>query len=78
MPYVKLSEKNKPRRDQLKAELLERQKAYRKTNQEMADAMGICRRTYQTLLNTHTDEWTVKQLELAFRAVGVRLSVRTL
>ena len=75
MPYCKLSELNKPRRDRLKADLLERQNAYGKTNEQMAVAMGISRSTYQRLLKQHTEEWTVKQLQTAFHAVGVHLSI---
>lgn len=75
MPYVKLSELSKPRRDRLKADLLERQLAYNKTNEDMAAAMGISRSTYQRLLKQHTEEWTVKQLTAAFHEVGVRLHI---
>ena len=75
MLYVKFSELSKPKKDRLKADLLERMGAYKMTNAEMAAAMKISRSTFQRLLKEHTDEWTVEQLTLAFRAVKVRLSI---
>ena len=78
MPYIKLAETPKEKRDSLKAELLERMTATHTTNADMAEYMNISRSTFQRLLKEHTDEWTVEQLTLAFRAVKVRLSITTM
>ena len=78
MPYVRLSELSKPKKDRLKADLLERMDAYNMTNAQMAEAMEISRSTFQRLMKTHTDEWTISQITLAFRAVKTRISVNTL
>ena len=78
MPFVKLCERNRPRRDTLKAALLERQRAEGVTNEELAEAMGISRSTLYRLMNEHTDNWTIAQLTLAFRAVKCRIRVDAL
>ena len=78
MPYIKLAETPKEKRDSLKAELLERMTATHTTNADMADAMHISRSTFQRLMKTHTDDWTVSQIKSAFRAVKVRISLTTL
>ena len=78
MPYVKLSELSNPKKDRLKADLLERMDAYNMTNAQMAEAMQISRSTFQRLMKAHTDEWTLEQITLAFRAVKTRISVNTL
>ncbi len=77
MPYVKLSDKSKPKPDRLKAVLLERMRSGGKSQAEIAEAMNVSPSTFQRLLKKHSDEWTVKQITLALRAVDVRLSLRT-
>jgi len=77
MPYCKLSDRSKPRPDRLKAMLLERMQSERKTQADIAAAMGISLSTYQRLQKRHTDEWTVNQLTLALRAVDIKLSLKT-
>lgn len=78
MPYVKLSDKSKPRPDRLKAVLLERMRSEGKNQTDIAKAMSISLRTFQRLMAQHTEEWTVNQITLALRAVDVRLTLRTL
>ena len=77
MPYVKLSDKSKPRPDRLKAVLLERMRSEGKNQTDIAEAMSISLRTFQRLMSQHTEEWTVNQITLALRAVDVRLTMRT-
>lgn len=77
MPYVKLSDKSKPRPDRLKAVLLERMRSEGKNQTDIAEAMSISLRTFQRLMAQHTEEWTVNQITLALRAVDVRLTMRT-
>lgn len=77
MPYVKLSDASKPRPDRLKAVLLERIRSKGIRHDEVAKAMNVSPSTFQRLLKKHSDEWTVKQITLALRAVDVRLSLRT-
>lgn len=77
MPYVKLSDKSKPRPDRLKAVLLERMRSEGKNQTDIAGAMNISLRTFQRLMSQHTEEWTVNQITLALRAVDVRLTMRT-
>lgn len=78
MPYVKLSDKSKPRADRLKAILLERMRSEGKSQAEVAGAMNVSPSTFQRLLKKHSDEWTVNQITLALRAVDVRLTLRTI
>ena len=78
MPYVKLSDKSKPRPDRLKAVLLERMRSEGKNQADIAEAMSISIRTFQRLMSQHTEDWTVNQITLALRAVDVRLTLRTL
>lgn len=77
MPYVKLSDKSKPKPDRLKAVLLERMRSEGKSQAEIAEAIDVSPSTFQRLLKKHSDEWTVNQITLALRAVDVRLSLRT-
>ena len=77
MPYVKLSDKSKPKPDRLKAVLLERMRSEGKSQAEIAEAINVSPSTFQRLLKKHSDEWTVNQITLALRAVDVRLSIRT-
>ena len=77
MPYVKLSDKSKPKPDRLKAVLLERMRSEGKSQAEIAEAINVSPSTFQRLLKKHSDEWTVNQITLALRAVDVRLSLRT-
>ena len=77
MPYVKLSDKSKPKPDRLKAVLLERIRSKGIRHDEVAEAMNVSPSTFQRLLKKHSDEWTVEQITLALRAVDVRLSLRT-
>ena len=78
MPYVKLSDKSKPKPDRLKAVLLERMHSEGKNQTDIAEAMSISLRTFQRLMSQHTEDWTVNQITLALRAVDVRLTLRTL
>ncbi len=77
MPYVKLSDKSKPKPDRLKAVLLERMRSEGKSQAEIAEAMNVSPSTFQRLLKKHSGEWTVDQITLALRAVDVRLTMRT-
>ena len=77
MPYVKLSDKSKPKPDRLKAVLLERMHSEGKSQAEIAEAMNVSPSTFQRLLKKHSGEWTIDQITLALRAVDVRLTMRT-
>lgn len=77
MPYVKLSDKSKPRPDRLKAILLERMKSEGKTQKNVADYIGISLSKFKLLLKKHTDFWEIGELILALRAVDVRLTLNT-
>jgi len=68
---------SKPRADRLKAELLERANAEGKTQEQIAEKMGISLSTYKRLLKKHTGDWTIDQLTLALRAVDIRMTIRT-
>lgn len=48
----------KPKKDPVKAIILERQSAYKKTDAEMAKKLRMCRQTYSKLMHTHTSEWS--------------------
>jgi len=68
---------SKPRADRLKAELLERANAEGKTQEQIAEKMGISLSTYKRLLKKHTGDWTIDQLTLALMAVDIRMTIRT-
>lgn len=51
------------RKDSLKALILERQIALRKTDRQMADLLGLSRNTWSSMIHQrHTDEWELGQL----------------
>lgn len=77
MPYVKLSDKNLPRPDRMKAVLLERMHSEGKNQMEVASAMNVSLRTFQRLMKQHTETWSIEQLTLGLRSVGIRLTLRT-
>lgn len=52
----------KPRKDPVKALLLERQRAYGKSDTEMAERLRMCRQTYSKLMHSHTSEWQFKTI----------------
>ena len=52
-----------PRKDPVKALILERQKAYRRSDQWMAAQLKISRQTYSRMIrDRHTDEWELGQI----------------
>lgn len=48
----------KPKKDPVKAIILERKSAYKKTDAEMAKRLRMCRQTYSKLMHSHTSEWS--------------------
>lgn len=55
MPKITTSE---PRRDPVKALILERQVALNKSDTDMSELLGVCRQTYSALMHKkHTDDW---------------------
>jgi len=56
---------------------LERANAEGKTQEQIAEKMGISLSTYKRLLKKHTRDWTIDQLTLALRAVDIRMTIRT-
>jgi len=49
---------SRPKRDQVKALILERQKAQHRTDQWMAEQLRISRQTYSRMIrDRHSDEW---------------------
>ena len=69
MPKVKL---NRRQADPIKALILERKNAYRLSDAEMAERMGVSRATYQTRINKQeTKEWPLGQITKLCRALDV-------
>ena len=71
MPKLKAAE---PRRDPVKALILERQVALRKSDAEMSKLLGVCRQTYSALIHErHTDNWTLGTITKACGALNIPL-----
>ena len=60
-----------PRRDPLKALILERQNAYHKTDAWMANELHVSRQTWARMMNKHTDEWTLAQIKTILIALNL-------
>ena len=60
------------RRDPVKGLILERQVAYRKTDQELANVLGVSRQTFSRMIhNVHTEEWELGQIRKVLYALNV-------
>lgn len=69
MPKVKL---NRPPADLIKALILERKNAYRLSDEEMAEKMGVSRGTYQRRIHRQsTADWPLGQITKLCRALDV-------
>jgi len=68
MPKVKL---NRPQIDEVKALILERQRAYKLTNTQMASYIGKSERTYQRMIQSGTNSWTVGDLFKLTRCIDI-------
>ena len=61
-----------PKKDHVKALLLERQLAYNRSDQWMASQLQVSRQTYYRLMHTrHTDEWPLGYIRKLCWALNV-------
>lgn len=69
MPRIRL---NQPKRDYIKALILERKLAYGYTDVQLGKVVGVSRQTMSRLLKEkHTDEWELGQLKTMCRKLGI-------
>lgn len=59
------------RRDPLKALILERQNAYKRTDAWMASELHVSRQTWARMKARHTDEWTLAQIKTILIALNL-------
>lgn len=60
------------KRDPVKGLILERQVAYKKTDQELASVIGVSRQTFSRMIrDMHTEEWELGQIRRILYSLNV-------
>lgn len=62
MPRTHLDKMTTPKKDVVKAILLERKQAFHLTNAQLAAVLGVSPRTFTGLMRKHTNQWQLEQI----------------
>lgn len=73
MPKTKLGKSLRPKKDYIKALILERIDALKLADTDVAKIMGVSRSTYYKRMRDGTDEWTLKEIKACCKAMDIEL-----